>query len=53
MYNKLLITTKNDLSVNYFSNWDILYLEECCSVDVDIPIYKKVYLRDPFNNPTV
>ena len=53
MYSKLLVTTKNDLSVNYFSNWDIIYLEDCSSVDVDIPIYKKVYLRDPFNNPTV
>ena len=53
MYSRLLITTKNDLSVNYFSNWDIIYLEEYSSTDIDIPIYNKVYLRDPFNNPSV
>ena len=53
MNNKLLVTTKNDLSVIYFSNWDVLYLEDVNDVNINIPKYDKVYLRDPFNNSSV
>lgn len=53
MHSKILVTTKNDLSVNYFSSWDVIYLEECTSTNIDILGYDIAYLRDPFNNPSV